>query len=299
MNLVGSQLSAQGPHAGGALGKASVLIPSYLRSDDLRRTLAKTLQQTYPNVEIIVVDDGTPGPEIEDAVRDFPRVTYLRTPTNIGLIAARNFGAAQCSGEFIVNLDDDSWLEDKDDLARIAYVMKQNPSCGILALNIRVEPDGYEWDDSEAPSEQRTYKGCGNVYRRSLIEQVGGYIPEFYRQGEEVERSLRVMDAGYKVLSCPSIKVFHAQSPINRNIARHLAFEAANYLRRELIRAPTLLLPLGIARAVRWAYKNRKVLDFELYRAELFGKRVPLGSFVRARRAPVRLKTYYKAWRLG
>lgn len=279
-------------------GRVTILIPSYIRPDDLRHTLAKTIEQEYDDIELIVVDDGTPGDQIKNAVQMFPSVTYVRTPKNLGLIGARNYGADRASGQFIVNLDDDSWLEDSCAVSRIVEFMAHSPECGILALNIGHKDIGYLWPATSRPAELRTYKGCGNVYRTAVLRQVGEYISDFFRQGEELDRSLRVMDAGYSVLSLPCVKVFHAQSPINRNVSRHLAYEAVNYLRRELIRCPFWLLPLGIVRASRWYWRHRSSIDSGLYASELFGSRVPLNTFVRKHRSPVKTTTYFRALRL-
>lgn len=282
-----------------ALGRVSVLIPSYVRAVDLRTTLSHTVAQRYRDKEIIVVDDGTPDSTILDTVKQFPSVTYLRTPANLGLIGARNYGAARCTGEFIVNLDDDSWLEDDSGLDLIVSFMREHPRTGVAALNIRLLGEGYLWRLDSDSIRLRTYKGCGNVYRQEVIRAAGEYICEFYRQGEEVERSLRIMDAGFEIRSAPGIRVFHAQSPINRNRARHLTFEAANYLRKELIRAPFWLLPLGCARALRFAVRHGREIDRELYFSELFGTRVPLLEFVLRYRAPVSTRTYFAALALG
>lgn len=276
----------------------SVLIPSYLRPGDLRVTLDKTRQQSYRPFEIIVIDDGTPDDTIMDAVAAFPGVTYIKTPKNLGLIGARNFGAAHCKGQFIVNLDDDSWLEEEDDLAKIADFMRSHPRCGVIALNIGLDKVGYQWPREASSEYLRTYKGCGNVYRREIIGFVGDYISDFRRQGEEVERSLRILDAGYDIMSCPAVRVFHAQSPINRNMKHHISMEAVNYLRRELIRTPLWLLPLGILRALWWAVAHHSEMDLKFYFKEVFGDRVPLLSFIKRHRAPVRTATYFRALRL-
>ncbi|NBC37644.1 glycosyltransferase [Novosphingobium sp. FSY-8] len=273
--------------------KISVLIPAYKRPDDLRNTLRNTLEQDYSDYEIVVVDDGTPDDTIEVAVREFPQVRYERTPENLGLIGARNYGARQCRGELILNLDDDSWLTDKDGLARIAEAMDANPQIGIAGLNIGLERRGYLWP-VDAPSQAlRGYIGCGNVYRRSVIDAVGEYVAEFRRQGEELDRTIRAIDAGFDVRSLPHIRVWHAESPINRKPRDHMAFEAANYLRRELIRAPFVLLPLGIGRALRFVVINHKAINMPLYREEVLGKRVPLRAFVCKYRKPVGIKAYF------
>ncbi|MGY3473987.1 glycosyltransferase family 2 protein [Bradyrhizobium ottawaense] len=277
------------------VGRISILIPSYLRADDLRQTLRRTVAQSYSNKEIIVVDDGTPNSAIMDAVTEFHDVVYLRTPQNLGLIGARNYGAAHCTGEFILNLDDDSWLEDDDGIELIIEFMRNHPETGVAALNIQLLNQGYLWPVDSESKQIRTYKGCGNVYRRDAIIAAGDYITEFYRQGEEVERSLRIMDAGFQIRTAPSVRVFHAQSPINRNRPRHMAFEAVNYLRRELVRAPLWLIPIGCLRAFRFAFRHRKDMDRKVYFSELFGKRVPLLTFIRRYRAPVATSTYFAA----
>jgi GT2 family glycosyltransferase len=279
--------------------KVSILIPAYIRPDDLSQTISETLKQNYRDLEIVVVDDGTPNDSIKTAVSAFPSVRYIRTPKNIGLIAARNFGAHSCVGDLIVNLDDDSWLIDYNALTYIVDFMSTNPKVGVVALNIGLQDEKYQWPINANPFPVRHYIGCGNVYRREVIKKVGGYVEEFYRQGEELDRAMRVIDHGYSVLALPRVRVFHKRSPINRNPGKHLAFEAINYLRRELIRVPIILFPLGLYRALRFRFKHRKDMDRGLYAQELFGGRVPILRFVRMNRKPVRISTYLYCLKLG
>ena len=62
--------------------RVSILIPSYVRPDDLEHTLGETVKQNYHDVEILVVDDSTPGNSIRDAVAKFPNVRYEKTLKN-------------------------------------------------------------------------------------------------------------------------------------------------------------------------------------------------------------------------
>ena len=91
----------------------SVIIPTYNRKDSLLRTLESLARQTYPaeRFEVIVVDDGgTDGTE-SITEQDFPfTLRYLRQE-NQGATAARNCGALQSSGEFLVFVDDDIRLQ--------------------------------------------------------------------------------------------------------------------------------------------------------------------------------------------
>lgn len=94
--------------------KVSVVIPSYKGSDNVCRSVESVLNQTYENIEIIVVDDNGRGTEEQlktEAVLkkyiDEGKVKYLTHEVNKNGAAARNTGVAQAEGEFIAFLDDD------------------------------------------------------------------------------------------------------------------------------------------------------------------------------------------------
>jgi glycosyltransferase involved in cell wall biosynthesis len=93
----------------------SVVIPTYNRAALLGRAIASVLAQTYPHLELIVVDDGsndgTSG--VVGAFRD-PRVRFLGRPRNDGVSRARNAGIRIAAGEWVAFLDsDDEWLPGK------------------------------------------------------------------------------------------------------------------------------------------------------------------------------------------
>lgn len=93
----------------------SVIIPTYNRKEKLPRCIESVLGQSYRNIEILVVDDGsTDG--TEELFRNFSdsRLRYLRYETNKGACYARNYGAKQAEGELLAYQDsDDVWHFDK------------------------------------------------------------------------------------------------------------------------------------------------------------------------------------------
>ena len=95
--------------------KVSVIVPAYNRSQLLSRALASLGRQSYPNLEIIVVDDGSKEDieAIVDQTGD-DRIGYFRHQLNRGVSAARNTGIKASTGHFISFLDsDDEWLPTK------------------------------------------------------------------------------------------------------------------------------------------------------------------------------------------
>lgn len=93
----------------------SVIIPTYNRAHLISRSIQSVLNQTFKDIELIVVDDGSKDntDEIIQAIDD-PRVIYLKHQTNRGVSAARNTGIKAARGEFIAFQDsDDEWLPNK------------------------------------------------------------------------------------------------------------------------------------------------------------------------------------------
>lgn len=93
--------------------KVSVIIPVYNVEQFLPRCVESVLKQTMPDVEIILVDDGSPDqcPEMCDTyAREYLQITAIHK-TNGGLASARNAGMRAASGDFIFFLDSDDWID--------------------------------------------------------------------------------------------------------------------------------------------------------------------------------------------
>lgn len=91
-----------------ALPAVSVVIPTYNRRRDLNRALACLRAQTYPRIEIVVVNDA--GEDVSDIVAATAGARYLSMPTNGGVLKAEMMGIAAATGEYIQLLADDDFL---------------------------------------------------------------------------------------------------------------------------------------------------------------------------------------------
>jgi len=89
----------------------SVIIPTYKRSDTLKRAIDSVCKQTYTNIEIIVVDDNALFPEIRENNRvllsNYSNAILVENEVNLGGGLSRNAGIERSNGDFIAFLDDD------------------------------------------------------------------------------------------------------------------------------------------------------------------------------------------------
>lgn len=95
--------------------KISVIIPTYNRCDKLKKSIDSVLQQTYSNIELIIVDDGSTDDtkEMVEAIND-ERIIYTAMPANMGPAAARNEGVRLATADVIAFHDsDDLWRPNK------------------------------------------------------------------------------------------------------------------------------------------------------------------------------------------
>ena len=93
----------------------SVIIPSYNREKTIKRAVESGLNQTYKDIEVIVVDDCSSDKTIEilTSIKD-KRFSYYKLDKNSGACVARNLGIEKVKGDYIFLHDsDDEWLPDK------------------------------------------------------------------------------------------------------------------------------------------------------------------------------------------
>src|SRR5215213_4115846 len=118
----------------------SVVIPCYNLAHFLGEAIESVLAQSYPNFEIIVVDDGSPDNTSEVAAR-YPGVRLVRQE-NQGLSGARNAGLARSEGEYVVFLDADDRLLPEALEAHLEH-LKAHPECAFVSGRLkRIAADG-------------------------------------------------------------------------------------------------------------------------------------------------------------
>ena len=109
----------------------SIIIPTFNRPVLLQHALESVCKQTYQHIEVIVIDDGTPGKENKEICEKFNKVQYHKIENSGGPARPRNEGAKIATGDFLAFLDDDDlWAPEK--LEKQVSLIHENPQFGLV-----------------------------------------------------------------------------------------------------------------------------------------------------------------------
>lgn len=204
--------------------QVSVIVPTYNNSSFLTATIDSVLTQTYPDYELIVVDDGSTDGTAA-ALRPYNgQIRYLQQ-TNQGVSAARNQGLDLALGDYIVFLDgDDLLLPHK--LARQIAFLEENETVGIVhsgwqtidengRLLKAIEPWHYapQLDLAAWLLWKPVFLGA-MMFRRRWLAQASGFDPAL-RQAEDTDLLLRLSAAGCPMAWLPELTVCYRQHGTN------------------------------------------------------------------------------------
>ena len=203
----------------------SIVIPTYDRSDLLRRCLRSVAAHAPARTEVIVVADG--GPRVD--VDGFPGVRLIRLRCRRGFCAAANAGIAAASGDIVELLNDDTevtrgWADvalacfaDPRVAAVAPLVISRNPFV-IDSAGDGYDPGGFArklgHGQSITPEHLRRREvfgasGSSAFYRRDLLLGVGCFPEQFGAYFEDVDLAFRLHRAGGAIVFEPASRVFH------------------------------------------------------------------------------------------
>lgn len=196
--------------------KVSIIIPTYKRSKFLKKAIESVRNQTYKNIEIIVVDDNLQNSEerkttekIMEEYSNIEEIVYLKNSINLGGSLSRNKGIERATGKFIAFLDDDDeYMPDKIEKQYNFYKEKFEKKdgfvyCSSLMLdhNLREIPrkikniNGNKRALLELLKTGYTSTGCIFIPKKILLE-VQGF--EKLDCGQEWYLMLKIILKGYE-----------------------------------------------------------------------------------------------------
>jgi glycosyltransferase involved in cell wall biosynthesis len=223
----------------------SVIVPCYNGAAFLEETLRSALAQSYPEVEVLVVDDGSTDSSPEIA-RRFP-VRYIGQP-NRGLCEARNAGIRESKGDYLVFLDADDRLKPRAIEAGLR-ALALRPDCAMtVGDHVFITAEGaYLANSTKGCPAHSHYEAllksnfiemiASVLFRRSIFDEVGGFDPTL-RVAEDYELYLRIARA--RPICC------HGEI-----VAEYRKHESNTSRNSELMLTATLQVLQGEARYIR------------------------------------------------
>ena len=207
-----------------------MVIVTWNRRDFLRACLASLARQTGVEFETIVVDNGSEDGSADMAEAEFG-ARVIRNAGNRGFCAANNQGIAAARGEFVALLNNDAEAE-PGWLAALDRARRRAPEVGMAASKILVwedprridkaghliYPDGQNkgrgsgaLDTGQFDREEEVLwpDGCAALYRKQMLDEIGGFDEDFFAYGDDAELGLRARIAGWKCIYTPEAVVRH------------------------------------------------------------------------------------------
>ena len=166
-------------------GSVSLVIPTYNGSKYLRQTIESALTQTYQDIEVIVIDDGS-DEDIAELLRPYGESVRLCRTERRGPAAARNLGVRLSTGQYIGFLDhDDLWAPEKTEVQ--VRVMNEEKDCGLVYSHPQLIDGSGQTLTADLPehlpsgrvfldflSQNRIITFSATLIRTAIFREVGG-----------------------------------------------------------------------------------------------------------------------------
>lgn len=240
------------------------LVSALIVSFNVRASLLETLQALYSSdygpIEAVVVDNASMDRSAEAVEAEQPKVTVIRLEQNLGFGRANNAGLAACKGELILLLNPDVVVSESC-VRILAEFLSKNPAAGAAGPTLK-RPDGrpdlaarrsfpsptsalyrflglnrlfpksprfnrYNLGHVSTASVHEIDSGTAAclMVRRTAIDQVGFFDPDYFMYGEDLDLSYRLRAHGWKIYFVPDAVAVHLKGTSTRQAARRMRYE--------------------------------------------------------------------------
>jgi GT2 family glycosyltransferase len=217
-----------------SLPLASVVIPNWNGAHHLPVCLEALQAQTYSQLDVIVVDNGSTDGSQALVKEQYPEVRLLALARNLGLTGGNNAGFRAAEGDILISLNNDTEAEPFF-VEALVKALLDHPEAGMAASKmllfdrrdtIHSAGDGYGvdgipfnrgvWQQDEGQFDEPgwIFGGCGGAvaYRRAMLDDVGPFDESFFMYCEDVDLSWRAQLAGWRCWYTPEAVVHHKLS---------------------------------------------------------------------------------------
>jgi glycosyltransferase involved in cell wall biosynthesis/predicted HAD superfamily hydrolase len=231
--------------------KVSVCVTHYCRPQKLRKALASLREQDYENFEVVVVDDGSPDPEVQRELAEIGREIEplgwrVLVQENRYLGAARNYGARHATGDYLMFMDDDNIAKPNEISTLVAVA--QRTGADIVTAFCDVFETEDTLDNNELPLMRFTplgsdpalgvftncYGDANALYSREVFNELGGFTEDYGTTHEDWELFCRASLAGVKIVCVPEPLFWYRLDPNGMFRGQRTQLHKSTNLRRHI-----------------------------------------------------------------
>jgi GT2 family glycosyltransferase len=214
--------------------QASVIIPNWNGAHHLPVCLDALRAQTYPDLEVVLVDNGSTDGSQALVAKQYPEVRWLALHRNLGLTGGNNAGFRAAQGDILISLNNDTEAHPRF-VEALTNALVEHPEAGMAAAkmllfdrrdHIHSAGDGYGvdgipfnrgvWQRDEGQFDEPgwVFGGCGGAvaYRRAMLDDVGLFDESFFMYCEDVDLNWRAQLAGWRCWYTPDSVIYHKLS---------------------------------------------------------------------------------------
>ncbi|AXE81430.1 glycosyl transferase [Streptomyces atratus] len=281
----------------------AVIITMGNRPEELRALLDSVAEQDGDRIEVVVVGNGAPVPDVPAGVRT------VELPENLGIPGGRNvgieaFGPSGADVDALLFLDDDGLLPLTDTAELCRQAFEADPELGIISFRI-ADPDTGVTQRRHVPrlraadpmrsSRVTTFLGGANAVRSKVIAEVGPLPGQFFYAHEETDLAWRALDAGWMIDYRADMVLNHPTTAPSRHAVYHrMVARNRVWLARRNLPAPLVPAYLGVWLLLTLLRKPSGPALKAWFGGFREGWSTPCGT-----RRPMRWRTVWRLTRLG
>jgi GT2 family glycosyltransferase len=204
-------------------------------TEDLLKSLAEV--NTYPDIEIIVVDNGSKVNPVPAWKQRYQNVKFIRSDLNTGFAGGNNIGIREATGEYLFLINNDTEVT-AELIGKLVQTMEENPKIGIISPKIHyfdhpgmLQYTGYtpmnyytarnasigQFEEDKGQYDKLSgvtgyAHGAAMMIKRAALEKAGGMAENYFLYYEELDWCERIRKAGYEVHVDLSALIYHKES---------------------------------------------------------------------------------------
>jgi GT2 family glycosyltransferase len=222
------------------LPSVTAVFLAYNRKEQLRESLRRMHDESgYPadRLAFIVVDNASSDGTAAMVRREYPGIRVIETGANLGA-PGWNAGFRVADSDYVVILDDDAYLP-TGALEQAVQAAREHDAGLVSFTIVSAYDETYRFND-RYPTGLLSYWGCAALVSRAALHELGGYDPNIFIWGNELEFTMRLLDRGYVHVHLPDVHAVHMKEPVQnpvwevrgvRNNCRHWGYVVGRLMR--------------------------------------------------------------------